>query len=166
MNFSVKRIVISILLGLVVAGITTELAYFLLKKENREPGIIELVIPAGTSELVRAGQASPDVPRDMRFVVGDTLRVINQDDENHQLGPLWIPAETSASLRLESEENMIFECSFQTGNYLGITVQEPVTWRTRISGIFFAGFPLGAIFAVYSGLVGTQKKKENDEAAA
>ncbi len=166
MNFSLKRIIISIVLGLVVAGITTELAYFLLKKENREPGIIELIIPAGTGELVRAGQASPDVPRDMRFVVGDTLRVINQDDENHQLGPLWIPAETSASLKLESEENMIFECSFQTGNYLGITVQEPVTWSTRISGIFFAGFPLGAIFAVYSGLVGPQKKKEKDEASA
>ncbi len=61
---------------------------------------------------------------------------------------------------------MIFECSFQTGNYLGITVQEPVTWRTRISGIFFAGFPLGAMFAVYSGLVGPQQKKEKDEAAA
>jgi len=116
MNFSVKRIFISILLGLVVAGITTELAYFLLKKENREPGIIELVIPAGTGELVRGGQASPDIPRDLRFVVGDTLRVVNQDNENHQLGPLWIPAETSASLKLESEENMIFECSFQTGN--------------------------------------------------
>ncbi|NWF62843.1 MAG: hypothetical protein HXY38_00930 [Chloroflexi bacterium] len=166
MNFSLKRILISVLLGLVTAGITTELAYFFLKKENREPGIIELVIPAGTGERVRAGQAAPDIPRDLHFVVGDTLRVINQDNENHQLGPLWIPADASASLTLESEQNMIFECSFQTGNYLGVTVQEPVTWRTRITGIFFAGFPLGAMFAVYSGLVGSQKKKENNEDSA
>lgn len=162
MNFSLKRIAISILLGLLVATITTELAYFFLKKENREPGIIELVIPAGTADLIRAGQQSPDIPKDMRFVVGDTLRVVNQDDENHQLGPLWIPAEASASLKLELEQTMIFECSFQAGNYLGITVQEPVTWRTRVSGIFFAGFPLGAMFAVYSGLVGPQKKKEDE----
>lgn len=162
MNFSIKRVLFSFLLGLVLAAITTELAYFLLKKENRVPGIIELVIPAGTAELIRAGEAPPEIPRDMRFVVGDTLKVINEDDENHQLGPLWIPAESSASLKLETEENLVFECSFQAGSYLGITVQEPVTWRTRISGMFFAGFPLGMMFAVYSGLVGVKKKKENE----
>lgn len=162
MNFSIKRIVFSFILGLVLAAITTELAYFFLKKENREPGVIELVIPPGTAELIRAGEAPPEIPRDMRFVVGDTLKVINQDDENHQLGPLWIPAESSASLKLETEENLVFECSFQAGSYLGVTVQEPVTWRTRLSGIFFAGFPLGMMFAVYSGLVGSKKKKENE----
>lgn len=161
MNFTPKRIVLSFLLGLILAAITTELAYFLLKKENREPGIIELIIPAGTGDLVRSGEAPPDIPVDMRFVVGDTLTVNNQDGENHQLGPLWIPAKSSASLKLETEENLIVECSFAAGNYMGITVQEPVTWRTRLSGIFFAGFPLGMLFAVYSGLVGSQKKKEN-----
>ncbi|HNB34940.1 MAG TPA: hypothetical protein PK414_01880 [Anaerolineales bacterium] len=162
MNFSIKRIALAFLLGLVLAAITTELAYFFLKKENRIPGIIELIIPAGTADLIRAGEAPPEIPTDMRFVVGDTLKVINQDDENHQLGPLWIPAESSASLKLETEENLVFECSFQAGSYLGITVQEPVTWRTRLSGYFFAGFPLGMMFAVYSGLVGTKKKKENE----
>jgi len=160
MNFTPKRIVFSFLLGLTIAAIMTEASYFFLKKENREPSIIELVIPAGTSELLRAGETPLDIPRDMRFVVGDTLTVINQDGESHQLGPLWIPANSSASLKLETEENLVVECSFQTGSYMGITVQEPVTWRTRMSGIFFAGFPLGMIFAVYSGLVGVQKKKE------
>lgn len=166
MNFSLKRIALSFLLGLALAAITTETAYFFLKKENREPGVIELVIPAGTGEMVRAGQTPPELPRDMRFVVGDTLKVVNQDNENHQLGPLWIPAQTSASLNLESEQNMVFECSFQTGNYLGVTVQEPVTWRTRISGMFFAGFPLGTMFALYSGLVGSNKKRNMDESVA
>jgi hypothetical protein len=159
MNFTAKRIFISFLLGLGLAAISTELSYFFLKKENREPGVIELVIPAGTGELVRAGEAPPNIPRDMRFVVGDTLTVVNQDGESHQLGPLWIPANSSASQKLETEENLMVECTFQAGSYMGITVQEPVTWRTRISGIFFAGFPLGAMFAVYSGLIGTQKKK-------
>ncbi|MBN8654188.1 MAG: hypothetical protein J0M11_00520 [Anaerolineae bacterium] len=166
MNFTPKRILFAFLLGLVVAAISTEASYFFLKKENREPGVIEMVIPAGTAELIRAGEVPPEIPRDMRFVVGDTLTVINQDDENHQLGPLWIPANSSASQKLETEENMIVECSFQVGSYMGITVQEPVTWRTRISGIFFAGFPLGMMFAVYSGLVGSQKKKEKNAPAA
>jgi len=162
MNFTMKRILWSFLLGLVLASITTELAYFLLKKENREPGVIELVIPAGTAEKVAAGQAPLEIPKDMRFVVGDTLKVINQDTENHQLGPLWIPANSSATQKLETAENLVVECSFQAGSVIGITVQEPVTWRTRISGIFFAGFPLGMMFAVYS-VVAVPKKKEDNE---
>lgn len=160
MNFSLKRIVLSFLLGLALAAVTTELSYALLKKENREPMVVELTIPAGTAELIRAGEIPPEIPNDMRFVMGDTLKVINQDDENHQLGLLWIPANSSASLKLESVENMLVECSFQAGSYMGITVQEPVTWRTRLSGIFFAGFPLGMLFAVYSGLIGTKKKED------
>lgn len=162
MNFSIKRIVFSFLLGLVLAAASTEISYALLKKENRVPGNIELIIPAGTGDLLRAGEAPLDIPRDLRFVVGDTLTVVNQDDESHQLGPLWIPANSSASQKLETEENMIVDCSFQAGSSMGITVQEPVTWRTRVSGIFFAGFPLGMMFAVYSGLVGPQKKKEEN----
>lgn len=163
MNKNLKRISISFLLGLLLAACTTELSYFFLKKENRAPETIELVIPSGTSDLVDAGQLPPELPKDMRFVLGDTLRVINQDDENHQLGPLWIPAGTSANLTLDTEQNMAVECSFQPGNYFGITVQEPVTWRTRISGMFFAGFPLGTIFALYSGLVFSENKRKRNE---
>lgn len=161
MNFSLKRIVSAFLLGLALAAASTEISYALLKKENRAPMVVELTVPVGTADLIRAGEAPPGIPKDMRFVVGDTLRVINHDDENHQLGPLWIPAQASAELKLEAAENLIFDCSFQAGNELGITIQEPVTWRTRLSGIFYAGFPLGALFAVYSGLLGNKKKKEN-----
>lgn len=159
MNFNPTRIIFAFALGVAFGALMTELAYLSLKKENREPTLIELVIPAGTAELIRQGGIPLEIPRDMRFVVGDTLKVINQDNENHQLGPLYIPAQSSASLKLDAEENMVFECSFQVGNYLGITVQEPVTWRTRISGYFFSGFPLGMIFAVYSGLIVSKKKK-------
>lgn len=159
MNFTLKRIFLSFLLGLALAAVTTETAYFLLKKENREPGVIELVVPAGTADMIRAGGVPPEIPKDMRFVVGDTLKVVNQDSENHQLGPLWIPAQATATLKLEEEDNLIYECTFQAGNYMGISVQEPVTWRTRISGMFYAGFPLGMLFAVYSGLIGVKKKE-------
>lgn len=166
MNFSLKRVLIAFLLGIVLAAVTTELSYFFLKKENRAPGVIELVIPAGTAKLIRSGESPPEIPKDMHFVVGDTLQVVNLDNENHQLGPLWIPANSSASQKLDSAENMVVECTFQAGSYMGITVQEPVTWRTRLSGIFFAGFPLGMMFAVYSGLVGSDKKKEIKERVA
>jgi hypothetical protein len=157
---ALKRIIISILLGILVATITTEVAYQVLKRENREPQQIELVIPAGTAQKIAEGQAPPSLPEDMNFVVGDTLVVVNQDEVDHQLGPLWIPSGTSASLNLDMEENYILECSFQPTKVFGIDVLQPVTLGTRLTGILFAGFPLGALFAVYSVLVGSGKKKE------
>lgn len=160
MNYSISRILSAFFIGILLGAVMTELAYISLKKENREPTTIELIIPAGTAETIRQGKRPLDIPQEMQFVLGDTLRIINQDSENHQLGLLYIPANSSASLKLESVENMAVECSFQTGSYLGITVQEPVTWWIRIKGYFFAGFPLGTLFAVYSGLLVKKKKDE------
>jgi hypothetical protein len=157
---TIKRIVISMLLGVLLAAITTEVAYQLLKRENREPQRIELVIPAGTAEGIARGEAPPSLPEDMNFVVGDTLVVVNQDNVDHQLGPLWIPAGTSASMHLDTEQNYILECSFQPTKVLGIDVLQPVTLGTRLTGILFAGFPLGALFAVYSTLLGKDPKKK------
>lgn len=147
-------------MGVLVAAVTTEISYQVLKRENREPQKIELVIPAGTAQEVANGHTPPTIPDDMNFVVGDRLVVVNQDEVDHQLGPLWIPAGTSASLNLDTEENYILECSFQPTKFLGIDVLQPVTLGTRLTGILFAGFPLGALFAVYSILLMPDKKKE------
>ncbi len=160
MNFTFKRALIAFLLGLVLAGITSEVAYRLLKRENREPSQIQLVIPAGTAKLVSEGGTPPEIPNDLNLVVGDVLVVVNRDEVDHQLGPLWIPAGASASMDLGAEESYMLECSFQPGRYQGIEVKQPVTWSTRLTGILFSGFPLGALFAIYSGLIPSKKKKE------
>jgi len=156
----VKRIVLPMLLGLVLAVLTTEVAYRMFKRENREPARIELVIPLGTAERVAAGQAPPSIPADMNFVVGDTLVVVNQDKVDHQLGPLWVPPGTSASMNLSTEENYTLECSFQPGKYFGMQIYPPVTLGTRLTGILITGLPLGAFFAVYGILVLPDKKKK------
>lgn len=158
MNFSITRILLALVLGFVLAAAMTEVGYALNKRENRPPKVIELRIPAGTAESIRKGNGGElGIPKDMTFVVGDTLKVINEDTENHVLGPLWIPAGSSASMQLGTEEHMSFECSFQPTNYFGVTVQESVTWGTRLWGIFVTGLPMGIVFAVYSGLVWKKK---------
>jgi hypothetical protein len=138
----------------------SEISYQLLKRENREPQRVELIIPAGTAERVTRGEVPPTIPKDLSFVVGDVLVVINNDNVDHQLGPLWIPQGTSASLPLDSEQKFAFACSFQPTKYLGLDVREPVTLGTRLTGILFAGFPMGALFAVYSILVIKPKDKK------
>ena len=160
---TIKRIAISMLLGIILAAITTEISYQVLKRENREPQRVELVIPAGTAASIESGDAPPGIPDDMTFVVGDTFVVVNQDEVDHQLGPLWIPPGTSASLNLDTEENYALECSFQSTKIFGLDVREPVTLGTRLTGIFFSGLPLGALFSVYSILLTSDKKKEKSE---
>lgn len=159
-NAMIKRILISVLLGLLVATVMTELSYQVLKRENREPQDVELVIPAGTANNIANGQPAPGIPEDMTFVVGDALVVVNRDNVDHQLGPLWIPAGTSARLPLDTEESYVLDCSFQSTKVFGIDVLQPVTLGTRLTGILFAGFPLGALFAVYSVVLAPDKKKE------
>jgi hypothetical protein len=160
-SYIIKRVVISMLLGVLLAAVTTEVAYQVLKRENRAPQRIELVIPAGTAANISNGEEPPSIPADMNFVVGDTLVVVNQDNVDHQLGPLWIPVGTSASLNLDSEQKYALQCSFQPTKLFGIDVQQPVTLGTRITGVLFSGIPMGALLSVYSILIPSNRKKGN-----
>ncbi|HEX2989595.1 MAG TPA: hypothetical protein VHO49_02895, partial [Anaerolineales bacterium] len=92
------------------------------------------------------------------FVVGDVLVIRNNDVVDHKLGQLWIPANSSAQLSLDQEQNFAYECSFQPGNYFGLDVNEPLTLGTRLYGILYAGIPLGVLIALYV-LVMPAKKK-------
>jgi hypothetical protein len=96
----------------------------------------------------------------MTFVVGDTLIVDNEDAVDHKLGPLWIPAHSSAQLSLDQEESLAYECSFQPGKYFGLDVREPLTTGTRLYGILFVAFPMAIMIALYS-LVLAPVKKQN-----
>lgn len=156
----IKRIVISMLIGIVVGVLISELSFIFLQETARPPKEITLTIPNGTAEQVARGEQPPSIPQDMKFVIGDTLVVKNEDVVDHKLGQLWIPANSSASLALNEEENMAFECSFQAGNYFGLDVRQSLTWGTRIYGVLYAGIPLGILILVYSFVV-PEKKKEN-----
>ena len=147
----VRRFLVSIALGIAIAIGINEFTFIFLKSDaGRGPQRIELIIPSGTADRISKGELNPSIPTNMVFVAGDTLVVKNQDDVNHRLGPLFIPAGTSASLTLNDANNFSYQCSFQASKVFGIDVQEPVTSSTRIYGILIAGIPLGVMFAIYS----------------
>lgn len=155
-----KRILISMFIGLVVGALLSEISFIFLQETARPPQEIVLTIPAGTAERVARGEQPPSMPEEMIFVVGDVLVMKNEDNVDHRLGQLWIPANASARLALDEEQNMAFECSFQAGNYFGLDVRQSLTWGTRIYGIFFAGVPLGILILLYSFVI-PPKQKEN-----
>lgn len=153
-----KRIGISLLLGLLLGAAISEVPFLFLRETARPPEEITLVIPNGTSEQVARGEQPPSIPENMAFVVGDTLVIRNDDVVDHKLGQLWIPANSSAQLSLDQEQNFAYECSFQPGNYFGLNVNEPLTLGTRLYGILYAGIPLGVLIALYALVMPTKKK--------
>lgn len=156
------RFLLSIVLGVLAAGVISEIAFqFLGNTTSRAPQVVELVIPQGAAQKVAEGEAV--LPAEQVFVVGDTLVVHNEDNVTHTLGPLFIPAGSSASLKLSEPENLSYSCSFQPTKMFGLDVREPLTFGLRIQGILIAGVPMGFLFAVYSLILWPLKKKEKSE---
>jgi len=158
--FVVKRILLAIVLGLLLGTLISEVPFLFLRDTARMPQEITLTIPAGTSEQVARGEQPPSIPENMTFVVGDKLVIKNEDSVDHKLGPLWIPANSTAQLALDQEASLAYECTFQPGKYFGLDVREPLTLSTRIYGIIYVAFPMAILIALYSFLFGP-KKKEN-----
>ncbi|HET9905803.1 MAG TPA: hypothetical protein VFQ23_04165 [Anaerolineales bacterium] len=157
---AVKRIMFALLIGLLGGVLISEIPFLFLQETARPPQEILLTIPAGAAEQVARGEQPPSIPNNMSFVVGDVLVVENEDNVDHKLGSLWIPANSSARLPFNREESLAFECTFQSDNYLGLDVHQPLTFGTRIYGIISVGLPLAILVALYS-LVMPISKKEN-----
>ena len=145
-----KRIAIGMLAGLAFGVIISEATYFFLRGgEDRSAQVIAINIPAGTAEKIKAGSPEPSLPASMTFVTGDTLVVNNKDSVTHQLGPLFIPAGSSASLKLDAVQKYAASCTFRPDQYFGLDVRPPLTLQIRLVGIAQAGLPMGFLFVLY-----------------
>lgn len=154
------RILIGMAAGILVGALISELTFlFLRTAEDRAPQVVELDIPPGTAAKIDRGEPESSLPASMSFVVGDTLLVHNRDSANHQLGPLFIPAGASASLKLDAATRYAAACSFQPQRYFGIDVLPALTLQTRVIGILEAGLPLGFLFVLY-GAFAVPRKRE------
>src|SRR5688572_20985642 len=95
--FIVKRILFSLVVGLVLGAVIGEIPFMFLRETARPPQEILLTIPKGAADQVARGEQPPSIPESMIFVVGDTLVVQNQDVVDHKLGlygslPVHLPA--------------------------------------------------------------------------
>lgn len=164
LRLGAKRLAILFAISLASVWLISEGAFLLQKEDtDRAPETIELDIPLGTAERVAAGQASPAIPDEMTFVLGDTLMVRNHDSTDHQLGPLWVPSGSSASLKLELADKFAYSCSFQPSSYLGLNVVKPTTWLTRLTALGLATPPTTAVLFVYSILIWPLKPEEKQD---
>ncbi len=165
-RLGMKRLLIVFLVSLSLVWAGSEIAFQLIKeKDDRAPQTIELVIPQGTAAQVAQGNPIPSIPEEMVFVVGDTLLVKNEDVVDHQLGPLWVPAGSSASLLMEQADNLAYSCSFKSTRYLDLRVKEPTTFRTRLSALGLAVPATTMFLFVYSILIWPIQPRQKSSAA-
>lgn len=143
------RIALTMGVGFLIGAVITEVGFHLQGRTiSRAPQTVVLVIPKGTSAQIAQGENV--LPKNINFMVGDTLLVRNEDSVTHSLGPMVVPAGASASLRLDQAKNLVYTCSFQTQKVFGINVHDSLTLGTRIQGWILAGIPLGIILTIYS----------------
>jgi hypothetical protein len=140
LRLALIRLAILTAVSLLLIYVASE-AFYRLQKDSfdRAPQQVVLLIPSGTAEKVSRGEAVPSIPDEMVFMVGDVFVVKNEDSTNHQLGPLWIPANSSASLVLDNASRYVESCSFQPTQYLGLDVRQPTTLGTRLQALIVAG---------------------------
>jgi hypothetical protein len=145
------RLGITLIVSFMIVVIISEVG-IRLQRENtaRAPQTIELVIPDGTAASLSSGQVPDGIPSEMGFVRGDILLVRNLDRVAHTLGPLLIPADTTAQMPLNEAENLAVACSFTPSKYLGIDVRTPTTFSTRLTAFSFALPPTTVMLFIYS----------------
>lgn len=62
----------------------------------------EFVIPLGTAYQIAAGEDVEIVPRELVVNVGDSLRIVNEDDRGHAVGVFYVGAGETLTQRFDS----------------------------------------------------------------
>jgi hypothetical protein len=146
-----KRLAIVFAISLVFALVFNEVTYLISKDPaDRAPKTISLVIPAGTAARIKSGNELRIFPDQITFVVGDTLEVVNEDSEPHQMGPVFVPPGATGSMVLDHAKKVSLSCTFQSSRYLGLDIRPATTIGTRIAGLIITGPTLAALLFLYS----------------
>ena len=71
----------------------------------------EYVIPAGAGEALDAGTPLEILPAELDAEVGDTIRIENEDDRGHTVGPFFVGAHETLTQRFSSPGEFVGVCT-------------------------------------------------------
>jgi hypothetical protein len=150
-----KKLIIRFIISMVVAFIfgflVSEASFQILTRNTeREVADIQIVIPHGTAQRVEKGYPVPSIPESMISFEGDRIIVENNDEVSHQLGPIWVPADSSGVLTLEKPQTFSLACTFQPTKVMGIEVRPRLTNNIRFQGILAICLPSGILIWLFS----------------
>ena len=82
----------------------------------------EYVVPYGTSVRINAGQVVDLMPQYRQVRVGETIRIKNQDSRDYMIGPFFVAAAQTLSMRFTQEGTLSGTCTMNPEGIFEIEV--------------------------------------------
>jgi hypothetical protein len=82
----------------------------------------EYVIPIGAGEALDAGTPLEILPAELDVNVGDTIRIDNQDDRGHTVGPFFVGANETLTQRFSTPGEFEGVCTVHPSGQLVLVV--------------------------------------------
>lgn len=83
---------------------------------------LDYVIPAGAGEALDAGTPLEILPAELEVDVGDTIRIENQDDRGHTVGPFFVGANETLTQRFSTSGEFEGVCTVHPSGQLVLIV--------------------------------------------
>jgi len=87
-----------------------------------EAATFEYVIPVGAGEALDAGTPLEILPAELQVDVGDTIRIENQDDRGHTVGPFFVGANETLTQRFSTPGEFEGVCTVHPSGELVLIV--------------------------------------------
>ncbi len=84
----------------------------------------EYVIPAGTGAMLDSGARPAVFPTSLDVKVGETIRLVNNDDRGHTMGTFYVLANSTLVYRFSTPGTFIGDCSLNPDEDFVLTVTE------------------------------------------
>lgn len=84
----------------------------------------EYVIPAGAADALRAGTPLEVLPGELEVTVGETIRIVNEDDAGHNVGPWFVGANETVNQEFTSAGQFEGVCTVHPSGQLILVVNE------------------------------------------
>ena len=88
-----------------------------------ESATYEYVIPLGAGEALDAGEPLEILPGELIVQVGETIRIVNEDERGHNVGPWFVGANETVSQRFSSPGEFEGVCTVHPSGQLVLIVE-------------------------------------------
>ena len=92
--------------------------------EGIETATYEFVIPVGAGEALDAGTPLEILPGELNVVVGETIRIVNEDDRGHNVGPWFVGPNETLTQQFASAGEFEGVCTVHPSGQLVLSVTD------------------------------------------
>jgi len=82
----------------------------------------EYLIPVGAGEALDAGEPLEILPAELDVQVGESIRIVNDDDRGHTVGPFFVGANETLTYRFSSPGELVGVCTVHPSGEIVLTV--------------------------------------------